>query len=221
MRVMTLLAAVALGVGASNAQFYEIANQLPQLIKPALLGGGAYRGYVELSGTAGFGDARTNFFGVSTSQGIQYSNWFFMGVGLGVDVATSPNTDKPLSDNYPSNYYPTNVTRTKAMLPVFTDFRFNIGDSSRIGFFADVKIGAAWFLGSDYLQLAGDRIAYMGNGGQFFLKPQIGVRIPVSQSNSKQAVNIGLTYQLITSNNNWNSNSVTLNSAGLTLGYEW
>lgn len=224
-RMSMVAALVLMSSVVTNAQFYEIANQLPQLISPALSGGASYKGMVELSGTAGIGDSRTNFVGVSTSQGFQYADWFFMGVGIGVDVATSPEPASHIStpsDMLPDGY-PYNSTRTKAMLPLFTDFRFNIGDRSHLSCFIDLKIGASWFLGDDYLELGGNRIAYMGNGAQFYLKPQLGMRIPISSGNTKQAINVGLTYQLITSNNNWywNGNSVTLNSLGLTLGFEW
>lgn len=50
------------------------------------------------------------------------------------------------------------------------------------------------------------------------------MRIPVNASNPRQAVNIGVTYQLITSNNNWtywDDNSATLNGLGLSIAYEW
>ena len=59
---------------------------------------------------------------------------------------------------------------------------------------------------------------------QFYFRPSIGVRIPINSQNPKQAVNVGLTYQLLTSNNNytyWHDNSVTLNNLGLTVGFEW
>lgn len=220
-RLLVLGAAMLMSCIVSQAQFYEIANQLPQLISPALSGNATYRGVVELSGTAGVGDNRTNFVGISTSQGFQYSTWFFMGVGAGIDVATSNGPgDMLINDNV---YYPTNTTNTKAMLPLFSDFRFNIGSQDKLSAFIDLKIGAAWFLGDDYLALGGDGYALMGNGAQFYLKPQLGVRIPISSSKPKQAVNIGLTYQLITSNNNWNwyDNGVSLSSLGLTLGFEW
>ena len=63
----------------------------------------------------------------------------------------------------------------------------------------------------------------MGHGAQFFLRPTIGLRIPVSSANQKQAVNIGVTYQLLTSNNNYRRNgaSGTLNAFGATIGFEW
>ena len=64
----------------------------------------------------------------------------------------------------------------------------------------------------------------MSNNTQFYLKPSMGVRIPVSKDSPKQAIDIGITYQLLTANNNyyyWRSDGVTLNNIGLTLSYEW
>lgn len=52
-----------------RAQYYELANQLPSLISPALSGSMNYRGFVQVHGLAGLGDARANFVGISTSQG--------------------------------------------------------------------------------------------------------------------------------------------------------
>lgn len=215
------LAAIVCAMPA-RAQYYEIANQLPGLLSPALSGSFNYKGYVELSGLAGVGDNRANFIELSTTQGFRYSSWFFMGVGIGVDVAmsqgTEPNGPRELQEWYGDSYYRT--TKTKAMIPVFSDFRFNIGDQSTVSAYIDIKAGAAWLIGAPYLRMHN---AYMSNDAQFYLKPSIGVRIPVNSQNSRQAFNIGLTYQLLTSDNNyyWSRNSVTLSNFGVTIGYEW
>lgn len=207
----------------ASAQYYQIANQLPGLLQPALSGSMNYKGYVDVSGIAGFGNNRANFIGISTSQGFQYSSWFFMGVGVGVDIAMTNRNDNDEmfpSEPYP-DYYRHSYSQTKAMIPVFSDFRFNIGPQSDVSVFIDLKIGATWLIGDSYLWLQRGRL---GGGTQFYLKPSLGIRIPVSTSNPRQAVNFGLTYQLITSNNNWtywNSTSATLNGLGLTISYEW
>lgn len=89
-----MAAVIAMAATASaHAQYYEIAGQLPSLISPALSGSLNYKGFVEASGTAGIGDSRANFIGVSTSQGFKYADWFFMGVGIGVDVAMAKNVN--------------------------------------------------------------------------------------------------------------------------------
>lgn len=197
----------------AQAQYYEIANQLQNLISPALSGAFNYKGYVELGGSAGLGHNRANFVGVSTSQGFRYSTWFFMGAGIGVDVAMA---HRDAASGYD---YGRGSSETRVMVPVFTDFRFNIGDLTEKSFFIDMKIGAAWLLGSDYLCMES---ACLTNSSQFYLKPSLGLRIPVGDTN-KRAINIGIAYQLVTSGNNYNgySNTLALNNVGVTLGFEW
>ena len=224
-KILSFAAAMLLGLGAAQAQYWEIANQLPSLISPALQGGVNYKGFVEASGTAGLGDNRANFVGISTSQGFKYADWFFMGVGIGVDVAHSTADDD--GPSYYSGYYPEGVSPTKeyytkCMIPVFTDFRFNIGAMNKTGFFIDLKLGAAWILGDGPVVL---QHTYIGNNTQFFFKPQIGMRIPVNAEKPRRAFNIGLTYQLLTNNDNdywgYSYESATLSNLGITLGYEW
>lgn len=202
-----------------SAQYYQIASQLPSLISPALSGSLNYRGSVEFSGLAGLGHNRANDLSLTTSQGFQYATWFYMGVGLGVDLMMAQQPDNWIPNpGYDYMYH--KGDKTKVMIPVFTDFRFNIGSMERTSFYIDVKLGASWLIGSSYLRMAD---GCLSNGTQFLLRPSMGVRIPTSSSNPKQAFNIGLTYQLLTSNNNyyWNSNSLTLNNLGVTVSYEW
>lgn len=210
-------AAVALACGAAHAQYYQIANQLTNLITPALSGSLSYKGFVELDGIGGVGPNRANFIGINTTQGFQYASWFYMGVGMGIDVAMARNVDQAHPDG---GYYGLHTSKTMAMLPLFSDFRFNFGPSNGVSAFLDAKVGAAWFLGDNYLGLY-DRC--MGHGAQFFLQPTLGVRIPVSATNPDHAMNIGVSYRLITSNNNysWNSNTATLNGFGVSVAYEW
>lgn len=202
-----------------RAQYYQIANQIPGLLSPALSGSFNYKGYVELSGLAGVGVNRANFVGVYTAQGFKYSSWFFMGAGIGVDMvmAQGADADSPRDVGYGSF----RSSKTKCMIPVFTDFRFNFGSQSSVSAFIDLKLGAAWLIGSPYLQL---HDAYISNDAQFYCKPTIGVRIPVNAQNNRQAFNIGLTYQLLTTDENyyWNpGGNITLNNFGMTIGYEW
>lgn len=221
-RIIAVAGCIALfAVGQrAAAQYYELANQLPGLISPALSGSMNYKGYVEMSGVAGFGDNRANIIGLSTSQGFQYSSWFFMGAGIGVDVAMNNSDMPPVGDDRP-DYWGHSSATTKVMIPIFSDFRFNFGNTGGVSFFADIKAGAIWLIGNSYLRL---QHGCMTGDAQFYLKPSLGVRIPVSQSSPRQAVNVGVVYQLITSNNNynyWNDNTVTLNGIGLSLSFEW
>lgn len=216
-----LLVSVMMLSGASivKAQYYEMANQLTNMLQPALSGSFNYKGYVDATATFGIGDDRANFVGVSTTQGFQYSSWFYMGVGMGVDVAMASG-DNPYHATPGYGYH--SAARTKAMVPIFSDFRFNIGDMSKPSMYIDIKAGATWLIGSSYLQLNNGALT---GQTQFLLRPSIGVRIPTNGSNPKQAFNVGVTYQLITANNAWgywsSSYDTTLNSLGVTASYEW
>lgn len=222
-KLLSLAVAAVLAAGMAvpaRAQYYEIANQLPSLISPALSGSMQYRGFVEASGLAGMGKNRANFLGISTSQGFQYASWFFMGVGMGVDVAMAQQDDRYGAWD-PDDWEYGGTAKTKCMIPVFTDFRFRIGNDNSVAAVIGLKLGAAWLLGDDDLMM---KTAYMSNETQFYFSPSLGVRIPVSSQNPKQAVNVAVTYQLLTSNNNytyWHDNSVTLHNLGLTVGFEW
>lgn len=223
LKYILVCAAMAFGASSASAQYYEIANQLSSIISPALSGSFKYKGFVDLSGTMGLGTNRANFVGVSTTQGFQYADWFFMGAGLGVDVAVAHQPEAYDINPEPrySDYSRYSYSKTKAMIPVFTDFRFNIGGRQSTSFFIDLKLGAAWLIGDSHLQM---NTAAVTNETQFYFKPSMGLRIPIMANDTRKAFNIGLTYQLLTSNNNyyyWHSNGVTLNNIGVTLAYEW
>lgn len=224
-----LIASVAAGFAvfatsiSADAQYAQIVNQIPELLQPALSGSMNYKGFVDVTSTFGVGDDRANFVGVSTTQGFQYSSWFFMGVGIGVDVAMSSTGERFNPSLRPDPGYSPSMARTKAMIPLFTDFRFNFGSKTGPSFYADIKAGATWLIGGSYLELNNGSLS---TRTQFLLRPSVGVRIPTSSRAPKQAVNLGVTYQLITANNSWGywNNSpydTTLNSLGLTVGYEW
>lgn len=215
-----IMAVAAMAVTPAEAQFYEIANQLPSLISPALSGSMKYRGIVDAHYLKGIGNYNADFLGASTSQGFQYQSWFFMGVGIGVDVVFShPDEDfGSWGESYP-DYARHSSRTTGVMIPIFTDFRFNIGNTSKASFFADVKVGCSFLVGKDYMRIGS---GYLTNQEYFYLRPSIGVRIPTGGENSKQAFNVGIEYQLLTSDywSSWNRN-VTLNSLGAVLSYEW
>ena len=222
---LSLLGGLSLLVAPkASAQYYEIVNQLPNLLSPALSGSMNYKGYVDATATFGVGNDRANFVGISTSQGFQYSSWFFMGAGLGVDIAMSSLSESPVYS--PDGFYSWNprMSQTRVMIPVFSDFRFNIGssNSSSPSVFIDIKAGATWLIGNRYLQLNSGALS---NSAQFLLRPSIGVRVPTNRKNPKNALNFGVTYQLITADNSWGywggKYSPTLNSIGVTAGYEW
>ena len=205
---------------SASAQYYEIANRILSLIQPALSGSGQYKGFIEAGYSKTLGNYDADFLELSTSQGFQYNSWFYMGVGLGVDVLFSHKNDDWGSDwENPSYGSDRGSTTTAAMIPLFTDFRFNIGGNSGASFFIDMKVGCSFLLGNKYISI-GD--GYLTNQEYFYLRPSIGMRIPTNSRNPKQAVDIGINYRLLTSNywNSWSRN-ITLNSIGVSLAFEW
>lgn len=204
----------------ANAQYYEIANQLPGLLRPALSGSFNYKGFVDVGYNKTIGAYDADFLEISTSQGFQYANWFYMGVGLGVDVLFAHQNENWGNWDRSTDFNTSHSScTTAAMMPLFTDFRFMLGNSTSASFFIDLKIGCSFLLGNDYIAI-GD--GYLTNQQYFYLHPSIGIRIPTNSKNPKQAFDIGLTYKLLTSNywNSWNRN-VTLNGFGATVAYEW
>lgn len=206
----------------SSAQYVQIANQISSLVQPALSGSLRYRGFVEALGLAGMGENRANFLGVSTTQGFQYASWFYMGAGLGVNVVMANDGNGDTPEVQRPEWFDRPSTTTKCMIPVFTDFRFTFGPKdSNISAYIGLKFGAAWLLGNSYLRLQNGR---MSGTTQFYFRPAIGARFAVNKDKPAQALSVALTYQLLTSNNNWDyygRNDVSLHALGLTIGYEF
>lgn len=220
LRLLSLVLLLVVCGGSVSAQYYQIASQIPELIQPALMGGLNYKGYVDGSYVVGMGNRRADFLELSTSQGFCYSSWFFMGVGAGVQVMFS-NVGHPEMPSAPSPGFDPDRghRRTACMVPLFTDFRFNIGgDRKDVTFFIDLKLGGSFLIGNDYVEI-GD--GYLTNSGCFYLKPSAGLRIPLNES-GKQALNVGVSYQFLTSNyyRSYASNC-SLNALGVTIGFDW
>lgn len=226
-------ALTALGAPVARAQYWQAANQLANVISPILSGSGAYKGSIEVTGLAGFGDNKLNHVEISTSQGYQYNSWFYMGAGLGVDIVRSSYETVDYNAGFdpydPAHGLPRpgspryGQKRTGVMIPVFTDFRFTIptGNApSSPSVFIDLRLGASWLVGNSYIQT---QYSWLRTNTQFYLRPAIGVRIPTSSANPKQAVNIGVAYQLLTSNNpfDWGYDTPTFSSIGATVSFEW
>ena len=203
----------------AKAQYYEIANQLPSLIAPALRGG-SYKGLVEAGYSHTLGDYNGDFLEISTSQGYQYRTWFFMGVGLGADILFAHK-----SENWgegmvtpPAGEHPSTMS-TAVMVPLFTDFRFNIGKRTTVSFFLDLKVGCSFLMNNKYIPIGK---GYLTSREYFFLDPSLGIRIPVNKKQPKQAFDVGVRYKLLTSNY-WyrTNNNITLQSLGAFLAFEW
>ena len=214
---------LALWCNKSEAQYYQMANTLTNVITPAISGSGSYQGFVEAGYSHTLNPYPGDFVEISTSQGYRYKSWFFMGVGLGADILFARYKESWETDWYPTHPTPDKAYTKKAvMVPLFTDFRFNIGAppaQGKVSFFLDLKVGCSFLLANKYIEI-GD--GYLTNREYFFLRPSLGVRIPVSKNHPKQAVNIGVSYKLLTSNY-WNgyNNNITLQALGASLGFEW
>ncbi len=217
--IMSALCALVLPAVA-RAQYYSIARQATDLVSTALAGGVNYKGYVDAGYTMGVGNRQADILEFTTTQGIQYRQWFFMGAGMGVDVLFS-HADEGYGPGVWSPGYAANkkYTTTSAMIPLYTSFRFTAGSPQSVSFFADVRLGAAFLVGKSYVRVGK---GYISNSECFYLRPTVGVRFPVNSKNSRQAVNLGVTYQLLT-NEYWYSSSsnTVLSSIGVNVGFEW
>lgn len=208
----------------AQAQYYEMANQLVGMVKPALTGGFNYRGFIDAGFTGGIGRNGCNSLEISTTQGLKYADWFFMGLGAGANVifAGQDNDIHVTGSSWGNGFRPDYRQRdTGVIIPLYSDFRFNIGGEQYCSFFIDLKVGAAFLVGKNYL-VTPDGV--LDNSEGFYFRPTVGVRIPVDSKDTRKAINIGATYQLIT-NNYWNYggyyNNTTINSIGASIGFEW
>ena len=208
-----IVAAMLGSTATANAQYYAIADRLANMITPAIYGGLNYKGLVEVSAIKGIGENNGDFVGISTTQGFKYADWFFMGVGLGVDLLMTH------VDNY--NFEHETITKTGCVIPLFTDFRFNFGNQSYVSYFIGAKVGCSFLVGNNDISV---NRGYITSSECFYLKPSIGVRIPAG-SGDRTAVTIAASYQLITPGyrqyNYYNNQSISLNGLGVTLGFEW
>lgn len=205
----------------ASAQYSDVVNGITNVIMPAISGAKSYKGFVEADYTQGIGNYRTNFATISTTQGYQMTNWFYMGAGIGVDLLWS-NVNDDWGNGWSRQSHDWNdqsYTSTAVMVPIFTDFRFRFGAWNAASFFIDLKIGAAFLCINDYVKI---RNGYLTNTNYFYFQPAIGVRVPVNPNNAKQAINIGIHYRLLTSDY-WSGyqSSVVLNGLGLGVSYEW
>ena len=193
--------------GVAKAQFYEIANQIPQLLSPALSGNFNYKGYVEVSYLKGVGSDIFDFVDFSTTQGFKYRNWFFMGVGAGVDVMI-PSTDFSLYKQDAS-----------VMVSLYADFRFLIGNQSKVSVNLDVRMGAAFVFDNFHTNNG-----YLLEDENFYLRPTLSVRFPINKDRPKQAISVGFSYQLLLNaweNGHYFDEAKDFHNVGATIGFEW
>ena len=203
----------------AEAQIYEAINTLQSVLSPALSGSGRYKGYVDAGYSHTLSRYNGDFIEISTSQGYQYNNWFYMGAGLGFDLLLS----------HPGSHWNEGMetpppdmrgwSKIAPMLPLFADFRFLIGGTSNISFFLDLRLGCSFLLSNKNIAI-GD--GFLTNREYFFLNPSIGLRLPCNKKNAKQAVDVGVKYKLLTSNYWYNyNNNITLQAIGAFIAFEW
>lgn len=211
-----LLAFVALPTLCS-AQYYQAVNTLQSVLSPALSGAGNYKGYVEAGYSHTLAGYNGQFVEISTSQGYQYNSWFYMGAGLGIDLLLSKPGSRWGEGSMPPGK--PEYLKTAPMMPLFADFRFLIGDTSRVSFFLDLKVGCSFLLTNKVIAIGN---GYLTNREYFFLDPGIGVRVPTNKAKPRQAFNLGVKYKLLTSNYWYTyNNNITLQAIGAFVAFEW
>lgn len=224
MKRKKLLIGLLAGLGSVlpvSAQYGEIVNGLTNVALPLIRQSAGYKGYVEADYTQGFGNYRSNFLTLATSQGYKFSDWFYMGAGIGVDLLWSKvDGGWGSGQQGPGQEWRSHeLTSSAVMIPVFTDFRFILGDQTNASFFINLRVGAAFLCSDSYVEI---RDGYLTDRNYFYFQPAVGVRIPVNRTRPRQALDVGLHYRLMTSDywSNWQYNAA-INGIGLNISYEW
>ena len=193
--------------GVAKAQYYEMASHMTDMLLPALSGNLNYKGYIEASYLKGLGEERVDFVDISTTQGVKYASWFYMGVGAAVDVMI-PSLD------FKQHRYDASV-----MVPLYADFRFFIGNQSKVSANLDLRVGAA-FVFDEFPTNHG----YLMEDENLYFRPTFSVRFPINKLRPKQAINIGFSYQLLLnaweSGHHWDE-AKDFHNIGATVGFEW
>lgn len=224
MKWKRLLIGLLAGIGLAlpvPAQIGEIVNGLTNVALPMIQRGEGYKGYLETDFTVGVGNYRSNFLTLATSQGYKFNSWFYMGAGIGVDFLWSTVNTGWGADwiNNNPDWYAHEKTSSAVMIPVFTDFRFILGQQTETAFFVNVRVGAAFLCSDSYVKI---RDGYLTSRNYFYLQPAFGVRIPINRTKPRQALDVGLHYRLMTSDywSSWQHNA-SVNGLGVNISYEW
>lgn len=227
LRFVFVFVVASVSVFGARAQYYDMANQLTSMLSPALSGSLRYRGFADVSYVAGVGHNGCDFLEVTATQGFKYGSWFFMGVGAGVDVMFSgyKDSDRPTGwqpSSWGNGYNASHRSgQTGVLIPLYSDFRFDIGSQRNLGAFLDIRVGASFLVGRSYINTPD---GVLNNSEGFYLKPSVGMRIPVNDGDERQAINISASYQLVSTNYwDWSGwyGGTTVNAVGVSIGYEW
>ncbi len=209
----TLCLSTSLG---AKAQYYQIADQLQNMLSAIFTGGSSYKGFVDASYMRSIGNNRVDFAEITTTHGCSMASWFFMGAGLGVEAMMARNDGVTFEERWQATNSYRSTVETIWTMPVYIDFHITIGGTENVGMFADFRVGSAFKLSDKALAVSD---GYISTNEFVYLRPSVGMRIPIGE---KSAVNIGLSYKLLMSNYWYEDYSdITLHALGLNVGLEW
>ena len=209
--VVILLFSALMSATAMHAQFSRIVQMSQAQQATSVF---SYKGFADVSYTAGIGHYRAGKFEATTSHGLSSGN-LFLGAGLGIDILKTETEsggrweeDMKLSDN-------------AYMIPLFLDFRYS--GNSPIAAYIDLKTGISFLTGDDYITI-NDGI--LDNDVSFYLSCSFGARFALG---SRSAFNVGVTYSLISQRYYGyddyfyyhDYNGISLHGIGITAGFEW
>lgn len=217
---LATVCAGAMPVSASG-QINEIVNGLTNVAITAARQGQGYKGYMEADFTHTFGNYKSNFLTLATSQGYMLNDHFYLGAGVGIDFMWTTldkgwGEDQRLVDPAWSSRH---SVSSAVMIPVFSDFRYIVGRYSEPTLFLNMRIGCAFLCTDSYVRIAD---GYLTNKEYFYLQPAIGVRVPINRTKPRQAVDFGVHYRLMTARywSGW-QHDAAINGLGLNITYEW
>lgn len=222
---IALLALLFAGILTSSAEYNEVVNGMKnRSIVPTREGNTSHRGYkgfVEADCTIGYGNYRSNFATLATSQGLMATDWLYLGAGIGMDLAWSTVNAgwgrRP--SRYSREWYRHETTDFALMIPIFSDFRFIFGKTTDLSLFLNMRLGAAFLCSDNYLRI---KDGFLSDKSYFYMQPAIGVRIPIRKTKPRQAMDIGIHYRVMTAKyrSDWQQNA-NINGLGLNISYEW
>lgn len=212
---------MASAAAPASAQINEIVNGLTNVAITAARQGAGYKGYLEADYTHTFGNYKSSFVTLATSQGYMVSDHFYIGAGVGVDLMWTT-----LDKGWGSDWLPRDPARASRhsvssalMVPVFSDFRYIMGQATDPTLFLNLRVGCAFLCTDSYVRIAD---GYLTNREYFYLQPAVGVRVPVNRTKPRQAVDFGIHYRLMTGRywSGW-QHDAAINGLGLNISYEW
>lgn len=190
----------------------------------------SYKGFLEVAFTGGVGDNRANELDILTTHGVAIGNGF-VGFGAGVNILFPQNntlksemTADGSWETYGRQYDIYDCDDNAVLIPIYVDMKYNFGNTANICPFFDIKLGVSFLVSGDNTFIGE---GWMDNDCSFYFTPTLGFRIPLQ---GKSAMNIGVTYSLISQkynyfNDRWGDpcygDGISLNSFGGRISVEW